>query len=231
MNVDWGQIAQAAATIAPAVANIASSRAKGRADEAKIAGDYDRGTYDRYEVDKRLDLEALIRTYQAELDRSKGVIDEYQTRLAAPQQRASNAVRGDVLRNVQDVTVNAPPGVNVTTFSGGMRPSMLSPETRQLGQHMTKEALLSALGDDAPRSFSTMKPFDTSPITSRSAPRQTPMQQPGAFDKIMENIALWGGIAGVGANAFAPQARVPGRALPTGTASNLAPAPTSNPFA
>lgn len=229
--MDWGAIIQAASTIAPAVANIAGSRAKGRADEAKIAGEYDTGTLDRYKTDKSLDLEALVAKYQAELERSKGVIDEYETRLEAPQQRASNAVRGDMLRNLQDVTVSAPRGVNVTSFSGGLRPSVMSPETRQLGGVMTKEALISALEDDAPRPFSTMRPFDVSPITSRRAPAQTPMQEPGKMDKIMEQIALWGGLAGVGANAFAPQARIPGRALPTGTASNLMTGPSSNPFA
>lgn len=229
MNIDWGQIAQAAATIAPAVANIASSRAKGRADEAKIAGDYDAGTLDRYEADKRLDLEALINQYRAELDRSKGVIDEYETRLAAPGKRASNAVRGDILAGVQDVGVNAPAGVNVTSFSGGLRPSLLSGNTRELGGQMSKEALLDALSG-TPAPFSTMQPYDVSSITSRRAPAQTPMEQPGTMDKIMEQIGLWGGLAGTGINAFTSPA-VPSRSLPPGTAGSLVHAPSSNPFA
>jgi hypothetical protein len=233
VNINWSQIAQTAATVAPAVANIAAARAKGRADEAKISGDFDRGTVDRYATDKQLDLDAVIRGYQAELDRAKGQLSEYETRLAAPQARASNSVRGDILANVQDVGIDAPRGVNVTTFSGGLRPSLLSPESRQLGGVMSKEALLSALSDDAPRPFSNMQPFDASAITSRRAPAQTPLQQPGALDKIMENIALYGGLAGVGYNAFTTPRPNPiqGRALPTNTAAGLAPAPSSNPFA
>jgi hypothetical protein len=233
MAVNWAQIAQIGATVAPAVANIASQRAKGRADEAKLSEGYDRGTYDRYEVDKRLDLEALINQYRAELDRSKGINDEYEMRMKAPQQRASNSVRGDILANVQDVGVSAPDGVNVTSFSGGLRPSLLSGNSRALGQQMSKEALLDAL-DGSPQPFSAMQPFDVSSITSRRAPGQTPMQEPGTLDKVMENIALWGGLAGVGYNAFnAPRPNpIQARALPTNTAAGLVPAPSSaNPFA
>lgn len=64
---------------------------------------------------------------------------------------------------------------------------------------MSKEALLSALNNDTPTPFSSMKPVDLSSITGRTAPAQTPMPQASNLDKVMEQIGLWGGIAsGIG---------------------------------
>lgn len=193
MEIDWGQIINAGTQIAGAYA---ANKAKGRAEEAVLNQAQDRGAQNAYATDKSLDLEALVRAYGAELDRMKGVMSEYDTRLSAPQQRASNSVRGDILANVQDVGVNAPAGVNVTSFSGGLRPSLLSGNSRALGAQMSKEALLSELANDEPTPFSTMKPFDASSITGRTAPAQTALPQPSGMDKVLENIALYGGLAG-----------------------------------
>lgn len=199
MNIDWGQVIQAGTQLAGAYAQ---SKAAGRAAEAAANQRQDAGAQNAYATDKSLDLEALVRAYQAELDRATGTLKEYETRLAAPQQRASNSVRGDILANVQDVGVNAPAGVNVTSFSGGLRPSLLSGNSRALGAQMSKEALLSELANDEPTPFSGMSPVDLSSITGRASPSQTPLPQASGMDKVMENIALWGGLASAGLGAM-----------------------------
>ena len=198
-DVDWGSIIQAGAQIASAYAN---SRAQGRAAEATINQAQDRAAQSAYATDKSLDLEALVRAYGAEMDRLSGTLKEYETRLAAPQARAGNSVRGDILANAQDVGVSGPPGVNVTSFSGGLRPSLLSGNTRALGAQMSKEALLSELANDEPTAFANAKPLDLSSITGRSAPEATPLPQASGMDRVMEQISLWGGLAGAGLNAM-----------------------------
>jgi hypothetical protein len=192
MTVDWGSLISAGAQIGAAYAQ---SRAQGRQAEAVANQRQDAGAQNAYATDKSLDLEALVRGYQAELDKAKGQLSEYETRLSAPQSRASNAVRGDILANVQDVGIDAPAGVNVTSFSGGLRPSLLSGNTRALGGQMSKEALLDALSG-SPTPFSDMAPVDLSSITGRSAPAQTALPQASAMDRVMEAIGTYGGMAG-----------------------------------
>jgi hypothetical protein len=98
MEIDWGQVINAGTQIAGAYAQ---SRAAGRQAEAVANQAQDRNAQNAYATDKSLDLEALVRAYAAELDRATGTLKEYETRMAAPQQRASNSVRGDILANVQ----------------------------------------------------------------------------------------------------------------------------------
>ncbi len=196
MQIDWGQVIGAGAQIANAYAQ---SRAQGRAAEATLNQRQDAGAQNAYATDKSLDMEALIRGYQAELDKAKGQLAEYDTQLKAPGQRAANSVRGDILANVQDVGVSAPAGVNVTSFSGGLRPSLLSGNSRALGQQMSKEALMDAL-DGAPTPFSDMPAVDLSAITNRSAPAQTALPQESGMDRVLQQIGLWGGLANTGIN-------------------------------
>lgn len=191
MTIDWSSVINAGAQIAGAYAQ---SKAAGRAAEAAANQRQDQGAQNAYATDKSLDLEALIRGYQAELDKAKGQLSEYETKLSAPQSRAANSVRGDILANVQDVGVSAPDGVNVTSFSGGLRPSLLSGNSRALGQQMSKEALLDALSG-APTPFSDLAPVDLSSVTSRRAPAQTALPQASTMDRVMEQIGLWGGLA------------------------------------
>jgi hypothetical protein len=195
----WIGLIQTGAQLA---GSIAASKAQGRAAEATINQRQDQGAQNAYATDKSLDLEAMVRAQQAELDRMKGVMSEYDTKLSAPQSRAANSVRGDILANVQDVGVSAPDGVNVTSFSGGLRPSLLSGNSRALGQQMSKEALLDALSGGGPTPFSGMKPMDLSSITGRTAPEQTELPQASGMDKVLENIALYGGLASAGMNAM-----------------------------
>jgi hypothetical protein len=197
-DIDWGQIISAGAQIAN---TYAQSRARDRASEATFNQAQDRNAQNSYATDKRLDLEALINGYQAELDKAKGQLSEYETRLSAPQSRAENSVRGDILANVQDVGISAPDGVNVTSFSGGLRPSLLSGNSRALGAQMSKEALLDALSG-SPMPFSSMAPVDLSSITGRTAPELTDPPEKSGMERVMQQIGLWGGLATQGVNAM-----------------------------
>jgi hypothetical protein len=200
MSVDWGQLINAGAQIGAAYAQ---SKAQGRAAEAVANQRQDQGAQNAYATDKSLDLEALIRGYQAELDKAKGQLSEYETKLAAPGQRAANSVRGDILANVQDVGFDAPAGVNVTSFSGGLRPSLLSGNSRALGGQMSKEALMDALSG-SPTPFSNMAPVDLSSITGRTAPEQTALPQASAMDRVMEAIGTYGGMTSALMNSQRP---------------------------
>lgn len=200
MEIDWGSLIQTGAQLAGAYAQ---SRAAGRQAEAITNQRQDTGAQNAYATDKSLDLEALVRGYAAELDRAKGQLAEHEARLTAPGQRAANSVRGDILANVQDVGFDAPPGVNVTSFSGGLRPSLLSGNTRALGGQMSKEALLDALSG-TPTPYSDLPKVDLSSITGRTAPAQTPLPQPSGMDRVMEQIGLWGGLAAGGLGSQQP---------------------------
>lgn len=72
--------------------------------------------------------------------------------LEAPGVEAGNSVRGDVLANAQDASVSGLPSyLHVPTISGGLRPSMLSANSRALGANMSRNALLNNMsGSDVP---------------------------------------------------------------------------------
>lgn len=72
--------------------------------------------------------------------------------LEAPGMRAGNSVRGDVLAGAQPLTINGPithTGGQMPQISGGLSPSLFSNNTRQLGQNMSRQALLSQMKGDA----------------------------------------------------------------------------------
>ena len=61
----------------------------------------------------------------------------------APGVRATNAVRGDTLAGLQDYRLGGE-GRNLSS-TGGLRPSLMSTGTRELGNAMRREAILSGL--------------------------------------------------------------------------------------
>src|SRR5262245_26703549 len=85
--------------------------------------------------------------------------------LAAPGMEAANAATGDVLANAQDVTFSGLPDyIHVPNIQGGLRPSMFSSASRQLGQNMSAQALRNnQTGADVPdlTALPTSSGFDT----------------------------------------------------------------------
>ncbi len=128
----------AASGIGSALGSVASGasagRAAGRVDEAGINNRQD-----------QLRLQAAQMLEQALQGRGNLDLNQRQYALQAPQQRASNSRLGDVMANAQDASVSGPvTGTKgrVPTISGGLRPSLMSANTRQLGQNMSRDALL-----------------------------------------------------------------------------------------
>ena len=82
----------------------------------------------------------------------------YNSELRAPGQIAQNSVRGDILSNARDVSMAAPSDIPVPQISGGLRPSMFSDTTRQLGQNITANAAATQMPVATPP---TLQPFET----------------------------------------------------------------------
>ncbi len=79
--------------------------------------------------------------HAAELANAGMDLSQRQFQLAAPGQRAGNAVRGDILSRAQDVSIaGLPSRIKVPQISGGLRPSMFSADTRATGANITAQA-------------------------------------------------------------------------------------------
>lgn len=111
-------------------------------------------------------------------------LKQRQFQLDAPGQRAGNSVRGDILAGVQDAGISGPivhTRGQVPQITGGLRPSLLSANTRQLGQNMSRNALLQDMKGDA---------FD--PMPAPQIPTITPAPEAGGLDTALNWI---GGIS------------------------------------
>lgn len=213
-GIDWGGIVSAAATIA---ASTAQARAQANAAKAAAQNRNDVVNQSGYQTDKSLDLSALNSAYQAALSRGSGILSENAANLAAPGKRAANSVRGSILANAQDVGVSGlPKGVPHIEFTGGLRPSMFSGDTRALGAQISRQALLDQMAPQA-TPFADLKPLDLSSITGRTAPGATPLPQPSTLDSILSNIGMYGSFAAA-ASPYLQQKPKPGTApMPSAT--------------
>lgn len=75
---------------------------------------------------------------------STNALNQAKFGLEAPGQNAGNSVRGDILANAKDASFSGlPPWLQaqIPTTTGGLRPSMFSDNTRQLGTKMSADAL------------------------------------------------------------------------------------------
>lgn len=115
-----------AGQVANVLGDLSAGRAAGRADEALLAQGQER----------------------AALDRHRAELDARAAALTRPGARATNSVRGDILANAQDVVLNLPSTIPQTTISGGLRPSMFSANTRELGRDMSAQALAGQRAND-----------------------------------------------------------------------------------
>jgi hypothetical protein len=215
--MDWGALVQAATAASQIAAQQAAAKSAAEANKAKLQQGNDSINQSGYSTDKQLDLSAINSAYQAALTRAGGVLNEQAANLAAPGKRASNAVRGDVLANLQDSEITGlPAGVPHISFTGGLRPSMFSGNTRALGAAMSRQALLDQMGTPS-TPFSSLPALDVSSITSRTAPGATPLPTPSTLDNILSGLATSGAYAGAitpyltRATAPKPSPTVPGR--------------------
>ena len=121
--------------------------------------------------------------------------------LQAPSVRAGQAVRGDILSNAQDVNVTPPAGVRMGQVSGGLRPSMFSPETRSLGRALSSQA------NEAVQNRSDVVNFPSAPAlptlpnapsmpTLPTAPTLPTVPEAGALESILGGVGTGASIAG-----------------------------------
>ena len=176
-------------------AGASAGRAGGRAQEAGINANQD-----------QLRLLAARILEDAMTNRGQLDVNQREYALKAPGMRAGNAARGDAMAGLQDAGVSGPithTRGQVPQITGGLRPSLLSSNTRQLGQNMSRDALLQNMG--GADSFQPLPPINI--------PSITPTPQAGGFDQFLN---ILGGVgAGAGAltqaGAFARRPpRIPG---------------------
>ena len=135
---DWLDLALLASQgFGQAAAGAATGKAteqQGRISEAELA-QRQREAMNKSNLDRYL---AMLAAGNQELAQR-----EFQ--LTAPDTRANQVIRGDVMANIRDVNIDAPEGVPEFNFSGGLRPSLLGPNSRQFGQLMSRQALLNQM--------------------------------------------------------------------------------------
>ncbi len=160
--------ATTAATVAPPAA-VAAKKAFGWGDAVRIMGDV--GTIASNasrrsaeanvvtaDLQQRADQIALQR-YLAGLSGANVDLQQRNFALNAPSTRASQSVRGDIMANAQDVEFSGLPSyVTMGKTSGGLRPSLMSGNTRQLGSELSRKALMDQLKGD---SFAPIEPLPT----------------------------------------------------------------------
>lgn len=109
-------------------------------------------------VAQRADELALQR-YLDSLQGANLDLNQRKFALGAPSVRAGQSVRGDVLANSQDANISGLPSyITKPTIAGGLRPSMLSKDSRSLGTDLSRQALLNQLKGDT---FAPQQPLPT----------------------------------------------------------------------
>lgn len=134
-----------------------------------------------------------------DLDRRQHQQDQRRFNLAAPSARASQSVRGSILANAQPVSLSGLPSEvssRMPRISGGLSPANFTPETRQLGQELTRHALMSQLAGDQIDEFDPLESTDFEGAVM-DQPRMGGYQRPGLLENILGGLGL--GMSAVGA--------------------------------
>jgi hypothetical protein len=167
-------IASALSDTGQVAGGAAAASAAGRAQTAGINQNQDRNALGLYDAQLKGAQQALNQNSQL----------------------ASQAARGDLMSNVQDVNfTNLPPGVHTAGMTGGLRPSDLGPNARQAGQTLSRNALLQLL---------------QGPTNLPKAPTLTPLPDANGFDKFNQILGYGGSMAGALSPLFGPQQGQPG---------------------
>lgn len=185
--------------IIPAIGTALGAIAGGRGQGREAANDQalrrDQLATQQYQTEQEALLRALGLEEAAGLNRAGLDLQRRQFGLDAPMSRGRNAVEGDRLARATNLQVSHP-RANIPQTSGGFGPSDFSPETRQLGREMSRQALLGQLGGDQ---------FEDVPMPDfrggvLSRPGLSEPARPNAFDKFLGIAApiaqIGGAIAG-----------------------------------
>ena len=112
------------------------------------------GGFQQKSANKQSALDRALQEKQLQLQR-----DQFNRQ--SPGVFAGNAVRGDLLASLQPFKLEGT-GRNLTR-SGGLSPSLLSDNTRQLGTSMNRQALLNALQGPNMQPQQPQNPFQMPP--------------------------------------------------------------------
>lgn len=215
--MDWATVVPLITAGVSTAGQIAAARQAGRQAQASQQVPVDRLNQDAATSTLGVQQRALDAQDAARLARALGVLQEAAAARQAPGQRASNAVRGDILANAQDASFSGPSRVPKFEFSGGLRPSMFSGNTRQLGAAMSREALMDQLAG-SPKPFSALPEADYSRIlNAQPVPGGTPLPEGSKMDAILQAIGQYGGLAAGVAGAYQGGQAPPPQAQPVPT--------------
>lgn len=237
---DWSTIVPLITAGVSTAGQVAAARAAANRGQAAAQVPVDQLNQQAYRTDLSTKQQALDAQDAARLARALGMLQENAANLKAPGTRASNAVRGDILANAVDASFDGGGNGRIPSydFGGGLRPSMLSDDTRALGRNISREALVDQLAKK-PTPFSDLPDADySSVLNAAGAPGGTALPQGSRLDTVLQAIGQYGGLGAGVLNAaqqpavttpvapgVAPQAGYPGQVMP-----NPAPPPTQLPM-
>ena len=212
--MDWATIMPLVTAGVSTAGQIAAARQQGRQAQAQAQVPVDRMNQDAATSTLGIQQRGLDAQDAARLARALGMLQEQRASLEAPGMNASNAVRGDILANAQDAEFSGPSRVPKFEFSGGLRPSMFSGNTRQLGSAMSRDALMSQLKGSA-TPFSDLPEADYSQIlNAKPVPGATPLPEGSRMDSVLQAIGQYGGLAAGVYNGMNPPS-TPAPTMPT----------------
>lgn len=174
-----------AAALGKVLGGASQGASAGRQIETQNNATQDTQRTTQYGINQQAILDALKQAESANMNRATLDLNQRNFALNAPTTRMSQSARGSMLANAQDLQISHP-RANIPTITGGMRPSALSPETRQLGALVARQTLLDQMKGDT---------FDAVPQQNWQGgvvapPGVTPQPQASGLEK-------WGGIAGI----------------------------------
>lgn len=186
-------LAPAIPALAGVIGGLAGGRSQGKQVQADTGMQQDRLAQSGTQIDNS----ALLNEMEARMKAGGYNLD-------MQGKRASQAVRGDIMANVQDVQATHP-RANIVHFQGGLRPSLMSQGTRDLGRRMATEGA-ARYGTD-----------DVAAPQLKQTPGLTPLPQSGLLDKILS----------VAGPALSIYGAVNSRRNPTGGGASGLQSPTS----
>lgn len=201
--MDWATIMPLVTAGVSTAGQIAASRQAGRQAQAAAQAPVDQLNQRAAESTLGVQQRALDAQDAARLARALGMLQEAEAARRAPGQRASNSVRGDILAGARDVKLGGLSSrIPKMEFSGGLRPSLFSGNTRQLGAAMSREALMDQLSG-SPKPFSSLPEADYSKIlNAKPVPGGTALPEGSKMDAILQAIGQYGGLAAGVAGAY-----------------------------
>ena len=174
-----------AAALGKVLSGASQGASAGRQIETQNNATQDSQKTTQYGINQQAILDALKQAESANMNRATLDLNQRNFALNAPTTRMSQSARGSMLANAQDLQISHP-RAHIPTITGGMRPSALTPETRQLGALVARQTLLDQMKGDT---------FDPVPQQNWQGgvvapPGVTPQPQASGLEK-------WGGIASI----------------------------------